>query len=120
MGKKQARLFKRDLSSREGKRAALVAEGKCQIGDGGRQDVLLTDLDAFGCSVRGSVVGVTKGCGLQLWLGEVGPIAGRLRWARHGSIGIDFDGPLDEESLGRVCVIDPGPTVVPLRRRSAD
>ena len=117
MGKKRAPLVKRDGSDRVAERTQFVAEGKCQFGEGEVQDVLVTELDAYGCRLRSSAVGVTKTESLQLWLGEVGPVLGQLRWARRGSVGIAFDQPLDEDSLARVCAIEPGPTVVPMRRR---
>ncbi len=117
MGKKRAPLVRR--VTRVGERRPLIAEGRCQFGEGEVQDVLLTDLDAYGCRLRGSAVGVTKAEGLRLWLGEVGPIAGHLRWARRGAVGIAFDVPVDEEILTQVTEVDPGPTVVPLRRRVA-
>jgi hypothetical protein len=45
---------------------------------------------------------LTKTDPLQIWLGEVGPIAGRLRWAKRGSVGIVFDLPLDEGEVATI------------------
>ena len=118
MSSKRAPLVKITETARTGKRNALTAEGKCQIGDGAVQEVLLTDLDNHGCMMRGSAVGVTKSDPLKLWLGEVGPIAGKLRWARRGSVGIEFDTPLNDDVIDQVRTIEPGPTVVSINRRS--
>ncbi|MBT2135744.1 hypothetical protein KK137_15505 [Croceibacterium sp. LX-88] len=118
MAIKRASLVNNTETARLGKRNALTTEGKCQIGDGAVQEVLLTDLDAHGCMMRGSAIGVTKSDPLQLWLGDIGPIAGKLRWARHGSVGIEFDTPLYDDVIEQVRTVEPGPTVISLSRRS--
>lgn len=119
MASKRASLVKNTDTLRTGERNSLTTEGKCRIGDGVIQDVLLTDLDAHGCMMRGSAVGVTKSAPLQLWLGEVGPIAGKLRWARRGAVGIEFDVPLNDDLINQVRTVEAGPTVVSLSRRLA-
>ncbi|KRA81211.1 hypothetical protein [Altererythrobacter sp. Root672] len=118
MASKRASLVNNPETSRSGERNSLTIEGKCQIGDGSVQEVLLTDLDTLGCMMRGSAIGVIKSDPLQLWLGEIGPIAGKLRWARHGSVGIEFDTPLYDDVIDQVRTFEPGPTVVALSRRS--
>jgi hypothetical protein len=80
-------------------RERVVIEGQCIIGDHGKEDALVTDLGLTGCRVRTEAVGVTRSEALVLWLGEVGPIPGRLKWSKGGSLGVQFDNPLDAETL---------------------
>jgi len=80
------------------------------------------DLDARGCRVKGVTAAVTKVDVLRLWLGELGPIAGRLRWVKRGSAGIAFEAPLSEEDLDSAKLTAapaPSPQVISLRRGSA-
>ncbi|MBO9518333.1 MAG: hypothetical protein J7493_09720 [Porphyrobacter sp.] len=115
---KRASLVRNTETSRAGERNSLTTEGKCQIGNGEVQEVLLTDLDTHGCMMRGSAIGVTKSDPLKLWLGDVGPIAGKLRWARRGSVGIEFDIPLVDDVIDQVRLVEAEPTVVSMDRRS--
>ena len=74
------------------------------------------DLAAHGCRLLGLSVGVTKNDPLELWLGEVGPVPARLRWVKRGSLGVEFDTPLDAAVLERMAVAEPVPNVLPMRR----
>ena len=78
------------------------------------------DLASHGCRVLGLSVGVTKSDPLELWLGEVGPVAARLKWVKRGSLGVEFDSPLDVDVLERLAAADPTPNVLPIRRSKAD
>jgi hypothetical protein len=105
---------------RAGNRDFVSLEGRCSVGEGGAEAISILDLDARGCRVKGITAAVTKADVLQLWLGEVGPLSGRLRWAKRGSAGVAFDLPLDDEQLGIVkatAAPAPLPQVIPLRRR---
>ncbi len=81
--------------------------------------MLVTDLGPRGCSLQGDAVGVTRSEPLTLWLGEVGPIAGKLKWAKAGSLGVLFDDPLDEEVVGKLHDAAELAKVVPLRAEPA-
>ena len=100
-------------------RSALTVDGRCRLGEGEPQDVRLTDLDVRGCQIRGFSTGVTKSDALELWLGAVGPVTARLRWAKRGAIGVAFDEPIDEAVLGQVATVVPLHEVIPLRRNLA-
>ena len=107
---------------RAGKRDFVSLEGRCQVGEGEAQEIAVLDLDSRGCRVKGIGAAVTKADVLQVWLGDVGPIVGRLRWAKRGSAGIAFDAPLADDQLDvakRSALPAPLPQVIPLRRRSA-
>ena len=77
------------------------------------------DLGADGCRLLGLSAGVTKSDPLQLWLGDAGPFAASLKWAKRGSLGVAFDSPLDDPLLGRLAEAVPEPNVVPMRRNRA-
>ena len=53
---------------------------------------------------------------VELWLGDAGPVAARLKWVKRGSFGVEFDTPLAAEVLERLAAADPTPNVLPLRR----
>ena len=109
-------------SLRNGGREPVVIAGTCKIGDRAVEDVLLTDLSAEGCQLRGNSIGVSKSEPVQLWLGEVGPIAARLNWLKKGSIGLTFDVPMAESVLQQLhdAPSAPAPSnVVQLKKRSA-
>ncbi len=105
---------------RAGPRDCVSLEGRCRVGAGEATRIAVLDIDSGGCRAKGITAAVTKVDPLQLWLGEIGPIAGRLRWAKRGSVGIAFDEPLDETTLARIVeTAAPAPMaeVIPLRRR---
>ena len=89
--------------------------GRLGIGERASEDVLVTDLGPRGCSLQGDAVGVTRSVQLTLWLGEVGPIAGKLKWAKAGSLGVMFDNPLEEDVVGALWEAAARDKVVPLR-----
>ena len=105
---------------RAGNRDFVSIEGRCSVGEGVQETIAIFDLDPRGCRVKGVTAAVTKADMLQLWLGELGPITGRLRWAKRGSAGIAFDQQLTGEQLESVKLTAapvPLPQVVQLRRR---
>ena len=113
---KRSKLQQSSARSRSSERSAVVIEGICAIGERGRETALVTDLGLRGCRVRTEAVGVTRSEGLQLWLGEVGPISGKLKWTKGGSLGVQFDYPLDEGTLDALLAAgEPRSNVVPLR-----
>jgi hypothetical protein len=103
-------------------RESVVILGACRIGERPSEDVLITDLSANGCRLRGNSVGVTKAEAVELMVGEHGPIPAKLKWLKKGSLGLAFESPLDEGVLQRLLDAPAAPApsnVVPLRRRSA-
>ena len=105
---------------RAGNRDFVSLEGRCSVGEGAPELISVLDLDARGCRVKGITAAVTKADLLQMWLGELGPIVGRLRWAKRGSAGVAFDVPLNDEALVSIKLTAapvPLPQVIPLRRR---
>jgi len=119
-GSKHVRLSNRPREQRTGERTAVSLDGKCQAGEREVQDVLVLDLGQHGCRLLGVSVGVTKSDPLQLWFGDAGPFAARLKWAKRGSLGVEFDEPLDATLLGRLADEDSRPNVVPMRRSRAE
>jgi len=106
---------------RAGMRDFVSLEGRCSVGEGAAVDVAVLDLDSRGCRVKGITAAVTKSHDLQVWLGSVGPIGGRLRWAKHGSAGIAFADALTDDQLGAIMsTATPAriAEVIPLRRRT--
>ena len=106
---------------RAGPRDFVSLEGLCSVGEGEAESISVLDLDARGCRVKGITAAVTKADRLQVWLGAVGPIEGRLRWVKRGSAGIAFVEPLAEAQLGEAKqTATPAPLaeVIPLRRRT--
>lgn len=114
--RKASKLQQNSARSRTSQRNAVVIEGACVIGERGKESALVTDLGLRGCRVWTEAVGVTRSEGLLLWLGEVGPIAGKLRWSKGGSLGVLFDSPLDEGTLEALLTAgEPRSNVIPLR-----
>lgn len=74
--------------------------GRCSLGEGAPQEVLVVDLTANGCRLLGISAGVSRGEQVTLWLGAAGPIAGRLKWAKKASVGVAFDQPVDIDPAG--------------------
>src|SRR5688500_1944203 len=99
MATKRSRILPRSDMLRGAPRESVIIPGRCQVGDRTVEDVLVTDLSARGCRLRGNSIGVTKTEPVQLWLGETGPIAAKLRWIKKGSIGLAFEAALDENVL---------------------
>ena len=100
-------------------RESVIIPGKCQVGDRLVEEVLVTDLSARGCRLRGNSIGVTKTEPVQLWLGDAGPIAAKLKWVKKGSIGLAFEAELDEDVLQPLLDAPAPPVpsnVVPLNR----
>jgi hypothetical protein len=98
-------------------------EGRCCVGEGEMERISVLDLDARGCRVKGITAAVTKVDVVQMWLGELGPLTARLRWAKRGSAGLAFDTALSDaelEAVKRTAMPAPSPQVVPLRRRLID
>lgn len=96
-------------------------EGRCVVAEGAAEPIAILDLDARGCRVKGIGAALTKSDLLLLWLGDVGPVRARLRWAKSGSAGIAFDTPLGEAELAQVrttAAPAPMPQVLPMRRRA--
>ena len=105
---------------RTGSRESVVIPGTCQVGERAAEAVLVTDLSARGCRLRGDSIGVTKSEPVQLWLGDAGPITAKLKWVKKGSLGLAFDSALDEKVLEELLAapIAPVPSnVVQLKRR---
>ena len=120
MAKKRAHILPRSEMARSDEREAVVITGTCRIGDRPAEEVLIIDLGATGCRVRGNSLGVTKSEPLELQIADVGPLAARLKWIKKGSLGVAFNVPLDEAALQKLYETPlPPPNVVPLRRRSA-
>jgi hypothetical protein len=114
--RKRSKLQQNTARSRTSQRNAVVIEGSCVIGERGKESALVTDLGLQGCRVRTEAVGVTRSEALVLWLGEVGPIAGKLKWTKGGSLGVLFDNPLDEGTLQALIEAgEPQSHVIPLR-----
>ena len=108
---------------RAGNRDFVSLEGRCSVGEGEIGAISILDLDARGCRVKGITAAVTKADVLQLWLGELGPLTGRLRWAKRGSAGIAFDEALEAGQLDAIkSTAAPAPVsqVIPLRRRTLE
>jgi hypothetical protein len=119
-GSKHARLSNRPEQERADSRTAVSLAGRCRAGERELQDVTVMDLGANGCRLLGLAAGVTKSDSLQLWLGEAGPFAAQLKWAKRGSLGVEFEQPLEANMLERLATVDPQPNVLPMRRSRAD
>lgn len=113
---KHARLSNRPEQERTDERSAVSISGRCRAGDRDVQDVLILDLAAQGCRVLGLSVGVTKNDSLELWLGEFGPVSARLKWVKRGSLGVEFDTPLETELIEGLAAGEAQPNVLPIRR----
>ena len=122
MARKRPKILPRTDMLRAGPRESVIIPGKCQVGERPVEEVLVTDLSAMGCRLRGNSIGVTKTEPVQLWLGDAGPIAAKLKWVKRGSIGLAFDAALDEGILQPLldAPAPPVPSNVVHLRRGAD
>jgi len=121
MAKKRAQIPPRSDLLRTASRKSVVIPARCRIGERTVDEVLVTDLSANGCRLRGNSIGVTKTEPVELWLGELGPFAARLKWVKQGSLGLAFESPLDEDILRPLLDAPAAPVpsnVVPLKRRA--
>jgi hypothetical protein len=109
----------RTENPRTASRHRVSIAGRLGIGERPAADILVTDLGPKGCSLQGDAVGVTRAIPLTLWLGEVGPIAGKLKWAKAGSLGVMFDDPLDDDAVRALFEAATRDKVVPLRPEAA-
>lgn len=122
MPRKPAKIVPRTDTLRAEPRESVIIPGKCQVGGRPAEEVLVTDLSAKGCRLRGNSIGVTKSEQVHLWLGDIGPLEARLKWVKKGSLGLAFEAPLGEDVLRPLfdAPVPPVPSnVVPLKRRSA-
>lgn len=117
---KPSKLANRFVEQRTDERVAVNIAGRCRAGERDIQDVLVIELGAGGCRLLGLSAGVTKSDRLELWLGEAGPFAARLRWAKRGLLGVDFDRPLDGGLFETFANAAHEPNVVALRRGRTD
>lgn len=121
MATKRTSILPRTDMLRGGLRESVIIPGRCQIGERPEEEVLATDLSARGCRLRGNSIGVTKTEPVRLWLGEIGPIAARLKWVKRGALGLAFEAPMDVEVLQSLLDAPAPPVpsnVVPLKRRA--
>jgi hypothetical protein len=117
--RKRPLLATRYSGPRAGNRDLASLEGRCRVGEGDAAPIAVLDLDALGCRVRGITAAVRKSEPLQVWLGDIGPLAARLRWMKRGNAGVAFEAPLSEADLARAAetaVPAPAAQVIPLRR----
>ncbi len=125
MGKiKRPKLATHYSGPRAGARDVVSIDGRCRVGEGAEEEIAVLDLDPGGCRVRGITAALTKADIVNLWLGPVGPVAARIRWAKRGSAGLKFEDPLSEDDLERASCAGTAPpaagsNVVALRRRTA-
>ena len=121
MPRKPAKILARTETLRAEPRESVIISGKCQVGDRLAEEVLVTDLSAKGCRLRGNSIGVTKAERVLLWVGDFGPLGAQLKWVKKGSLGFAFEAPLGEDLL-RLLLDAPAPpvpsNVVPLKRRA--
>lgn len=112
-------MLPRAETARSDAREQVVISGTCRIGERPPEDVLIIDLGASGCCLRGSSLGVTKSEPLELRIADVGPLAARLKWVKKGALGVAFDVPLDEAVLEKLYAAPAPPAnIVPLRSRT--
>lgn len=125
MGKiKRPKLATHYSGPRAETRDIVSLDGRCCVGEGAEEEIAILDLDRGGCRVRGITAALTKADIVKLWLGPVGPVAARIRWAKRGSAGLKFEEPLSEEELEQASGAGVAPpaagfNVVALRRRTA-
>jgi hypothetical protein len=117
---KPARLSNPPVEQRSEVRMAVGIAGRCRAGEREVQEVLITEVGARGCLLLGLSAGVTKSDPLALWLGEAGPFPARLKWAKRGLLGVEFDQPLDARVLETLADAASAPNVIPLRRGRTD
>lgn len=113
---KPSKLANRPVERRAEGRIAVNIAGRCRPGNRVMQEVLVIELGADGCRLLGLSAGITKSDPLELWFGEAGPFAGRLKWAKRGVLGVEFDAPLAAERLEALTRADPAPNVIALPR----
>lgn len=119
--KKRPMLLARSNTPRGAERGSVLVAGKYSVSGRPAEDVLITDLSASGCRLRANSIGVTKTEPIEIWLGEFGPIAAKLKWLKKGSLGLAFDKPLDHQALQALLDVpaEPRPSnVVPLHRKA--
>jgi len=117
---KPSKLANLPLEKRADERTAVNLAGRCRAGDRDEQEVLVTEIGAAGCRMLGLSAGVTKSDRLELWLGDSGPFAAKLKWAKRGLFGIEFERPLDAALVQSLASADAPPNVVPMRRGWTD
>ena len=120
MAKKRTPILPQTDMLRGDPREWVIIPARCQVGERLVEEVLVTDLSAKGCRLRGNSVGVTKTEPVQLWLGDAGPIPAKLKWVKKGSIGLVFESALDDIVLQPLLDAPAPPVpsnVVPLKRR---
>lgn len=116
MARKTSSLHRQTARAHGSARRRVAIEGRCSIGGREAQDVLVTDLGETGCRMKANAVGVIKSDPLELWFGDSGPIAGRLKWTRDGALGVAFESPLAAELLDGLYEASERSKVVLLRR----
>lgn len=99
---KVAKLQDKSARSRKDARQQVAIAGTCALGDRPEEAVLVTDLAVNGCRLRSNAVGVSRSEAVVLHVGDVGPIAGSLKWTKGGALGVSFDEPLDEAVVERL------------------
>ena len=99
---KVAKLQDKSARQRKDPRQQVAIAGTCALGDRPEEAVLVTDLAVNGCRVRSNAVGVSRSETVVLHVGDVGPIAGSLKWTKGGALGVAFDEPLEQAEVERL------------------
>ena len=90
------------MDLRREKRYSISAFGRYRKGTGTRYNVAIKDLSEYGCQFSDLVGRISVGDEITIRIGEVGPIAARVKWAAKREIGVEFEQPLHPSVLDHI------------------
>jgi hypothetical protein len=113
---KRPKLGERGESDRTSDRDQVRIPCICRIGEQAPEAAFITDISTDGCRLLAVSVGVTRSAPVALQVGEEAPVAGRLQWIKHASLGVAFDPPLAADVVERMSALVAPTNVIPLKR----
>lgn len=84
-----------NMDRRRERRWQTEVNGSCLI-DGRQDQIAVTEISTIGCRVQGDFAAFGLGDTLQIFVGNIGPLDGTLRWTTSESAGVEFRDRLDQ------------------------
>ena len=82
------------MDLRREQRYSISVPGRYRKGTGVRFNIAIKDLSEYGCQFSDLVGRIAVGDEITIRIGEIGPLAARVKWVANREIGVEFDQPL--------------------------
>lgn len=90
------------MDLRREQRYSISVQGRYRKGTGVRFNIAITNLSEFGCQFADLVGRVQVGDEITIRIGEIGPIASKVKWLEKRRVGVEFVQPLHPSVLDHI------------------